>query len=67
MKYSELDNKIRRNIERDLENTIMLRDNGWFVIRFWEDDIKSDLDYCLEEVKKLIVLRQYEKWSVKNE
>lgn len=61
------DNKIRRNIERDLENTIMLRDNGWFVIRFWEDDIKSDLDYCLEEVKKLIVLRQYEKRSVKNE
>lgn len=65
MKYSELDNKIRRNIERDLENTIMLRDNGWFVIRFWEEDIKNDLDYCLEEVKKLILLSQYEKRSVK--
>ena len=37
------DNKIRRNIERDLENTIMLRDNGWIVIRFWEDEILHDL------------------------
>ena len=61
------DNKIKRNIERDLENTIMLRDNGWFVIRFWEDDIKYDLGYCLEEVKKLIALRQYKKGSVNNE
>lgn len=26
--------KIRRNVERDLENTIELRDNGWIVLRF---------------------------------
>ena len=48
------DNKIRRNIERDLENTIMLRDNGWIVIRFWEDEILHDLRGCVEKVKNTI-------------
>lgn len=49
------DNKIKRNMERDLENTIMLRDNGWTVLRFWETDIKKNLDMCLE-----VVLREVE-------
>lgn len=35
--------KIRRNVERDLENTIELRDNGWMVLRFWETEIKNTL------------------------
>lgn len=52
------DNKIRRNIERDLENTIMLRDNGWIVIRFWEDEILHDLRGCVEKVKNTIQLLQ---------
>lgn len=42
--------KIRRNMERDLENTIELRDNGWTVLRFWETDIKKHLDDCVAEV-----------------
>lgn len=42
--------KIKRNIERDLENTIELRDNGWTVLRFWETDIKKNLDMCVEAV-----------------
>ena len=42
--------KIKRNIERDLENTIELRDNGWTVLRFWENDIKKNLDMCVETV-----------------
>lgn len=46
------DNKIKRNVERDLENTIMLRDNGWTVLRFWETDIKKNLDMCVEAVLK---------------
>ena len=37
-------------MERDLENTIMLRDNGWTVLRFWESDIKNNLDMCVELV-----------------
>lgn len=42
--------KIKRNVERDLENTIELRDNGWTVLRFWETDIKKNLDMCVEAV-----------------
>ena len=42
--------KIKRNVERDLENTIELRDNGWTVLRFWESDIKKNLNRCVERV-----------------
>lgn len=42
--------KIRRNQERDLENTISLRDNGWTVLRFWESDIKTNLDECITQI-----------------
>ncbi len=34
--------KIQRNRERDLEQTIALRDAGWTVLRFWGSDIKKD-------------------------
>ena len=42
--------KIQRNKERDLEATILLRDNGWSVLRFWDDEIKKNLDKCLNKV-----------------
>lgn len=45
---------IKRNIERDLENTIMLRDNGWIVLRFWEHEIKHELEWCVGEVARAI-------------
>jgi DNA mismatch endonuclease Vsr len=46
--------KIKRNKERDLEITIALRDQGWIVLRFWEDDIITHLDYCLSKIYKTI-------------
>lgn len=46
--------KIKKNMERDLENTIILRDMGWKVIRFWESDIKKNLDGCVKQVLDLI-------------
>ena len=48
------DEKIQRNIERDLENTLLLRDNGWIVIRFWETDIKNDLASCVANVLEIV-------------
>lgn len=42
--------KINRNMERDLDNTIVLRDAGWVVLRFWESDIKNSLESCVDEV-----------------
>lgn len=45
-------NKIKRNIERDLEVTIQLRDSGWVVLRFWGNDIKRNLKGCADEIEK---------------
>lgn len=42
--------KIKRNMERDLENTIDLRDNGWTVLRFWESEIQTNLLDCVKVV-----------------
>jgi len=50
--------KIRRNVERDLENTIELRDNGWIVLRFWEDDIQNNLPNCVDNVLHYISIRK---------
>lgn len=50
--------KIARNMERDLANTITLRDNGWIVLRFWGTDILKHIDNCIDEIKKHIVQRQ---------
>ena len=46
--------KILRNIERDEENNIALRAQGWTVIRIWESDIKNNLDRCVETVKEAL-------------
>lgn len=42
--------KIKRNKERDLEATIALRDAGWTVLRFWDDEIMSNLGECRNRV-----------------
>lgn len=49
--------KIKGNIERDLENTIKLRDNGWLVLRFWEIDIIKRLPYCIAEIERSLQIR----------
>ena len=46
--------KIRRNKERDLEATIALRDAGWTVLRFWDDEIRKGLDRCTDEVLRKV-------------
>ena len=53
--YSEFwKTKIVRNIEHDREVNMALQELGWTVIRFWESDIKRDLDRCVEVVKQAI-------------
>ena len=52
------DEKIKRNRERDLEYTIRLRDEGWTVLRFWESDIRNDLDECVNKIIKIIEKRK---------
>lgn len=53
-------NKIEANIERDkLVNKTLLED-GWKVIRFWGDDIKNKLDFCIENVIDVIETKNSE-------
>ena len=47
--------KIKRNMERDLENTIELRDNGWTVLRFWESEIQTNLLDCVKVVLRALL------------
>ena len=46
--------KIKRNKERDLEITIQLRDEGWTVLRFWEKEIRENIDGCVEIVEVIL-------------
>lgn len=45
-------NKILRNIERDKKNSLCLELDGWIVMRFWESDIKSDVEKCADAIEK---------------
>ncbi|MDR1272209.1 MAG: very short patch repair endonuclease [Clostridiales Family XIII bacterium] len=46
--------KIERNIERDKRYTKELQDEGWHVLRFWESEIKSDVDACVNTILALM-------------
>lgn len=46
--------KIERNMERDQENNNKLKDAGYMVFRFWESEIKKDLDTCVQKVIEYI-------------
>jgi DNA mismatch endonuclease (patch repair protein) len=42
--------KIERNMQRDQEVDQALKENGYAVFRFWETEIKKDLETCLAVV-----------------
>ena len=46
--------KIERNIQRDGENNQALSLLGYKVVRFWEKEIKSDLNSCVIKIISLI-------------
>lgn len=46
--------KIERNIERDKLVTKQLERMGWHVLRFWESEIKNNLNYCIQKVVSLL-------------
>ena len=48
--------KFRRNIERDLENTVELQSLGWQVIRIWEHEVtKPELaEYAVDRVIEVV-------------
>jgi DNA mismatch endonuclease (patch repair protein) len=46
--------KIQKNIERDKKNSRLLEEQGWKVLRFWEHEIKTDLNGCIDKVINLL-------------
>lgn len=44
--------KIKRNIERDSEVNNFLEKKGWTVLRFWEEDIRTNIFNCVETIEK---------------
>ena len=48
--------KIERNKERDSEINKKLTYLDWTVIRFWGEDIKKDIEGCVEVVREAIYL-----------
>jgi DNA mismatch endonuclease (patch repair protein) len=47
--------KIERNIQRDIEVNSYLASQGWKVIRFWDSEVKKNLDLCISEIQKEII------------
>jgi DNA (cytosine-5)-methyltransferase 1 len=50
-KKSTWTKKIRRNMQRDASATFQLLSSGWNVLRFWERDVITNLQWCVEQVK----------------
>jgi DNA mismatch endonuclease (patch repair protein) len=44
--------KIERNMQRDEEVNEALEQMGYTIFRFWESEVKKELDRCLNEVLK---------------
>lgn len=45
------DAKIARTQERDRQANTALIDQGWTVLRFWDFDVRDDLQGCLDQIQ----------------
>jgi DNA mismatch endonuclease (patch repair protein) len=45
------DKKIQRNMERDREAGAALKSQGWSVLRFWDFNVKADVDACVAAIE----------------
>lgn len=48
--------KIENNRKRDKKTTLFLKKNGWIVLRFWEHQIKHNLEAVIKKVHDTINL-----------
>jgi DNA mismatch endonuclease, patch repair protein len=46
--------KIERNMQRDKENAKALKKLGFKVLRFWEHQIKKDLEKCINKINSAL-------------
>jgi DNA (cytosine-5)-methyltransferase 1 len=50
--------KIKKNMERDREVNAALEKEGWGVLRFWDEDIKNNIDKVVETVETEVAMRK---------
>lgn len=48
--------KIRNNIKRDRKNSLLLKKNGWRIMRVWETQIEKDIDKVVSKIVEFIKL-----------
>jgi DNA mismatch endonuclease (patch repair protein) len=46
--------KIERNMQRDERNNLELAKSGFKVFRFWEHELKQDINKCLQQVLNFV-------------
>jgi DNA mismatch endonuclease (patch repair protein) len=51
-------NKIERNMQRDIEVNNYLIEQGWTVIRFWSTEIRNNLEDCIGKIQREIALKE---------
>ena len=52
--------KIEKNIKRDMEVNEKLKAEGWTVLRFFGNEIKKNLDGCVEKVLDTVEIKKLE-------
>ena len=50
------DEKIPRNMERDRQADAALTSTGWRVIRFWDFEVRKDLEGCVARIQEALAL-----------
>lgn len=50
-------NKIERNMQRDIQVNDHLMEKGWTVLRFWSTEIKNNLESCIAKIQTEIALK----------
>lgn len=52
--YSKFNENQKRTIKKDRKEYVVLKKNGYTLLRFWEKDIKSDISSCILKIKEKI-------------
>lgn len=50
--------KIEHNMERDKKINLILENEGWTVVRFWDKQILRELNNCLKVIEDLILQKR---------
>jgi DNA mismatch endonuclease (patch repair protein) len=50
--------KIQSNVDRDRRNSEVLRGDGWFVLRYWESQLRANVDAIADEIARIVQSRR---------